>query len=265
MRRSGTAGLGARVTLVGRLLPREAPALVAPLRAALRARGIVLAESRAIAARPGPVLVLQDGSEHAGSHLLVAAGRAVPAGELGIAPGPDGFATDTGLRVLGQRNLYAAGDCADPAGIGPQRFTHVAGAHAALLIRRLVFRLPARLDPIPPVRTVYTDPELAQVGATEGARILEHPMRENDRALAEGETAGLARLVLDARGRLIGAGITAPAAGEMIGLYALAIHQRLPLAAIAGLGARVTLVGRLLPREAPALVAPLRAALRARG
>ncbi len=229
------ARLGARVTLIGALLPREPPELVAPLRAALAARGVTMIASRAVGAGPGPVLFLADGQAVAGSHLLIAGGRTVNVSSLGIEAGPNGIRTDAGLRVLGHRRLYAAGDCADPAGIGPQRFTHVAGGHAALLIRRLVFRLPARLPATPPVRVVYTAPELAQVGETDGHRILVQNFSENDRAIAEQDTAGLVRLVLDRRGRLIGAGITAPGAGEMIGLYALAIAERIKLSRLAGL------------------------------
>ena len=45
---------------------------------------------------------------------------------------------------------------------------------------------------------------------------------------------GLVKLVV-AGGRLIGAGILAPNAGEMIGLWALAIAQRVKLAALASL------------------------------
>jgi pyruvate/2-oxoglutarate dehydrogenase complex dihydrolipoamide dehydrogenase (E3) component len=230
------ANLGAQVTLVGaRILPREAPELAAPVIAALEAAGVAIPRQNAIGAKPGPALALEDGSWVGGTHLLLATGREVDVSTLGITAGPDGIRTDSSLRVLGHKRLYAAGDCADPACIGPQRLTHVAGSHAALLIRRLVFRLPARLAKTAPVRVLYTEPELAQVGAIEGARILTHNFAENDRAIAEGETAGLVRLVLDAKGRLIGAGITGRNAGEMIGLYALAIAQNVKLSALAGL------------------------------
>jgi pyruvate/2-oxoglutarate dehydrogenase complex dihydrolipoamide dehydrogenase (E3) component len=229
------AGLGAQVTLVGRFLPREAPDLAAPLREILRARGATLIEQRAVGAEPGPTLVLQDGTKISGSHLLLATGREVDAAALGLHCGPDGFRTDRALRVLGRKNVFAAGDCADPAGIGAQRYTHVAGAHASLLTRRLVFRLPGKLAATPPVRVVYTAPELAQVGFAEGHRVLVQHFAENDRAVAEDETTGLVRLVLDRRGRLIGAGITAKGAGEMIGMYALAINRKLKLSALAGL------------------------------
>ncbi len=239
------AALGARVTLIGRLLPREDPALAAPLIVALRARGVRLVAARAVAARPGPVVTLDDGEAIAGSHLLVAAGRVAAVDGLnlaaaGVESGPDGIKTDAGLRCLGNKQIFAAGDCADPAGIGPLRFTHIAGSHAGILLRRAVFRLPARLSATPPVRAIFTAPELAQVGVTAaeaapGSTALTWHFAENDRAMAEGETAGLIKLVIDKKARVIGAGIVGPGASEMIGLYALAVAQHLKLAALAAL------------------------------
>jgi pyruvate/2-oxoglutarate dehydrogenase complex dihydrolipoamide dehydrogenase (E3) component len=231
--------LGAQVTLVGRTLPAGDPALVEPVVAALRGRGVRFVEGRAVGARPGPVLVLASGAEISGSHLLLAAGRTADLSELNLAAagidfGPAGVRTDAGLRALGNRAVFAAGDCADPAGIGPRRLTHVAGSHAGIIIRRAVFRLPARLDRAPPVQAVFTAPELAQVGRMDG-RVLRWPFAENDRAIAENETAGEIRLVIDARNRVIGAGIVGPGASEMIGLYALAVRLRLRLSTLAGL------------------------------
>jgi pyruvate/2-oxoglutarate dehydrogenase complex dihydrolipoamide dehydrogenase (E3) component len=89
---------------------------------------------------------------------------------------------------------------------------------------------------------IYTTPELAQVGLTEaearaaGHRVtlLRAPLAENDRAVAEADVTGLVKLVI-ARNRVIGAGILAPHAGEMIGQWTLAIARRVPLAALVGL------------------------------
>jgi pyruvate/2-oxoglutarate dehydrogenase complex dihydrolipoamide dehydrogenase (E3) component len=107
------------------------------------------------------------------------------------------------------------------------------------VVRQVLFRLPARVSTAPPVRVTYTAPELAQVGVTleqagDGARALTWPFAENDRAIAEGNTEGLVKLVIDRRGRLVGAGIVGPGAGEMISMYALALAQRTKLSALAG-------------------------------
>jgi len=239
------AGLGAKVTLIGPMLPREDAEMVAILGAHLRARGVNLLAPRAVAAAPGIGVLLADGNTVTGSHLLIAAGRraettALNLAAAGIQAGRDGIRTDAGLRALGTRHIYAAGDCADPAGIGPQRFTHVAGSHAGIVLRRALFRLPAKLNPAPPVRAVFTAPELAQVGFTAaeagpGGRALTGRFADNDRAVADDDITGMVKLVLDRRGRLIGAGIVGRHAGEMIGLYALAIASRTRLSALAGL------------------------------
>jgi pyruvate/2-oxoglutarate dehydrogenase complex dihydrolipoamide dehydrogenase (E3) component len=244
------AGLGCRVTLVesGPIAPREDPQLVAGLRAVLREEGVALHENAAvIRAETGPVLVLEDGTRLAGTHLLVAAGRRpniedldLPAGN--VAASARGIATDAGLRSTSNRRVFAAGDIADPAGIGPRAFTHVGSYHAGIVIRRAVFRLPGRVDYRALPRVTYTDPELAQVGLTEaearaaGMAVGVHrfDMRENDRAIAEGAAEGMAKLVM-AGGRLVGAGVLAPGAGEMIGVATLAIGQRLKASALAGM------------------------------
>ena len=64
--------------------------------------------------------------------------------------------------------------------------------------------------------------------------VLRWPMTENDRAQTDGDPRGLVKLVVE-RGRVIGAGILARPAGEMIGQWTLAIDRRLPLRALAGL------------------------------
>ena len=244
------AGLGVAVSVVeaGRISGRDDAELVAGLRAALLARGVAILEGVGVTAvEPGPVLVLADGRRIAGSHLLVATGRSPDLAALDLAAGDvrasrTGIATDRGLRSLTNRRVFAVGDIADPEGIGPRAFTHAAGYHAGIVIRRAVFRLPARVSDRALPRVTYTDPELAQVGLTEEqaraaghpVRVLRWPLAENDRAQAEGATEGLVKLVV-ARGRVLGAGILAPGAGEMIGAWTLAVGRRLKLSAMAGM------------------------------
>ena len=43
-------------------------------------------------------------------------------------------------------------------GIGPRAFTHVGSYHAGIVIRRALFRLPARIDYAALPRVTYTDP-----------------------------------------------------------------------------------------------------------
>ncbi len=142
-----------------------------------------------------------------------------------------------GLRTT-NRKIFAIGDVSG----GPQ-FTHIAGYHAGIVIRNALFWLPAKVDYRALPWVTYTDPELAHVGLTEAqARAEGHsvstliePLRTNDRAQTERETEGLAKIVIGSRGRILGATIVGPHAGELIGLWGLAIGQRMKLSAIAGM------------------------------
>ncbi len=248
------ARLGCRVTLLARstIGAREDPELLPPLRDALAGDGITVLEGAEAAAAerdgPGIALCLADGTRIAGSHLLVAVGR-VPRldglglGAGGIDHGPEGIRTDRALRSVSNRRVWAAGDIADPEGLGPRAFTHVCSQHAGIIARAMLFALPARLsyDALP--RVTFTDPEIAQVGPNEAElraagrgrlTILRWPLAENDRLVAEGRAQGLVKLVADSRGRLLGASMVGPGAGDMAGVFALMIGRRLPLSALAG-------------------------------
>ena len=266
------ARLGSRVTIVEaeRIAGREDPELVEGLCTALRTDGIdILEGAKVVLVEPGPALVLQDGRRVSGSHLLVAVGRRPNIEDLELDAGnvrasPAGVATDRGLRSVSNRRVYAVGDIADPAGIGPRAFTHVGSYHAGIVIRRALFRLPVRLDYAALPRVIYTAPELAQVGLTETearaggdeVRVLRWPLAENDRAQAQRRTEGAVKLVVARGGRLLGAGILAPHAGEMIGAWTLAIARRIPLSALAGMIAPYPTLAEAGKRAAGEFYAP---------
>ena len=264
--------LGAAVTLVerGAILPRDEPEAVAILRARLQREGIVLHEgAEVLAARRaanGVELELRGADRPVllrGTHLLVAAGRRPNVSGLGLeAAGieitPRGIAVDARLRTSNRR-VFAIGDVAG----GPQ-FTHIAGYHAGIVIRNALFGLPAKVDYAALPWVTYADPELAHVGLTEAAArearhdvsILMQPLSGNDRAQAEGETEGLAKIVLGRRGLILGATIVAPRAGEMIGLWGLAIQKRLKIGAIAASLAPYPTMAEISKRAAGAFYTP---------
>jgi pyruvate/2-oxoglutarate dehydrogenase complex dihydrolipoamide dehydrogenase (E3) component len=241
--------LGAAVTLVERaaILPKDEPEAVAILRTVLLREGIALHEGAEVLgarrAANGVELELRGGDGPvvlSGTHLLVAAGRRPNTAGLGLeAAGieatPRGITVDARLRSSNRR-VFAIGDVAG----GPQ-FTHIAGYHAGIVIRNALFGLPAKVDYAALPWVTYADPELAHVGLTEAAArdaghdvsSLMQPLSGNDRAQAEGATEGLAKVVLSPRGRILGATIVAPRAGEMIGMWGLAIQRRLKIGAIA--------------------------------
>lgn len=241
------ARLGCRVTVLEgfAIAGREEPECVAPLREALAADGVVLREGVKVAsvarAGDGVAVLIEDGARIEGTHLLVAVGRAARVAGLGLEAagvehGPAGVRTDLSLRSVSNRRVWAAGDIADPQGLGPRAFTHVCSQHAGIIARAMMFRLPAKVSYAALPRVTYTDPEIAQVGPTEAElraagrddlTILRWPLAENDRLVAEGRAEGLVRLVADRKGRLLGASLVGPGVGNMAGMFALQIGRKL--------------------------------------
>ncbi len=261
--------LGSKVTVIegAKALGRDDPDAAALVLARLRAEGIEIVEGAAverIGGRAGAIEVQVAGaSVFMGTHLLMAVGRKPALERLNLAAA--GVRTDKGAVAVddrlrsSNRRVYAIGDAA-----GQGQFTHVAGYQAGLIIRPLLFALPARArnDHIPHV--TYTDPELAQIGPTESEARTRHGdaltvlrlgFDANDRAQAEGKTEGLIK-VMAVRGRPVGVTIAGPAAGEMIGLWSLAIANRLKLSAIAGSVLPYPTMGELSKRAAGAYFTP---------
>jgi pyruvate/2-oxoglutarate dehydrogenase complex dihydrolipoamide dehydrogenase (E3) component len=203
-----------------------------------------------------------------GSHLIVATGRSPNVTGLNleaasVAFSRHGINVDQRLRTSNKR-IFAIGDVATGPGAGLQ-FTHMASYHAGIVIRNALFRIPAKskTDHIP--WTTYTDPELAQVGLTTDqararlgsqAEILAWSFRDNDRAQAERRTTGCIRVSLDAKGRIYGAGIVGPNAGELIQVWALALSKGLKIKDIAGMVAPYPTLGEISKRAAGQFFAP---------
>jgi pyruvate/2-oxoglutarate dehydrogenase complex dihydrolipoamide dehydrogenase (E3) component len=212
----------------------------------------------------GVEAVLEDGQVFTGSHLLVAAGRRVALEGLdlkagGVAQDARGVTVGPSLRSVSNRRVYAVGDAA-----GGMQFTHLAGYHAGVVIRQIVLGLPARLrsDHIP--RVTYTDPELAQVGPTEaearavwGDRltVTRADFHHNDRAQASGEVAGFAKLMI-VKGRIIGATVAGPQAGEVLAPLALAVTTRMKVSAFAGVVLPYPTLAEIGKRAAGAYFSP---------
>jgi pyruvate/2-oxoglutarate dehydrogenase complex dihydrolipoamide dehydrogenase (E3) component len=234
--------LGSRVTVLeaAGFLSKDDPELSSIVVKRLEEEGVELHDKANIAHVEGTTVVLEGGERFGGSHLLVAAGRAPNVEELaldkaGIAFTKRGITVDDSLRTSNRR-VWAIGDCN-----GLYAFTHMAGYEASLFIRSL-FRLPVRVDHSIVPWTTYTDPELAQVGLGEqaarkkhgdGIRVLRWKLAENDRAQAERTTEGMVKVVTASSGRILGAGIAAPHAGELIQPWCLALSRRLKISAMA--------------------------------
>ena len=261
--------LGSAVTVLeaASILGREDPELAAVVKDSLRAEGISLREGHPIVrlqSTAGQIEVtLGDGSQISGSHLLIAAGRQVALNgmgleEAGVAYTPKGVTVDARLRSTNRR-VFAVGDAA-----GGLQFTHVAGWHAGIVIRQAVLGLPARAIPRAIPRVTFSDPELAHVGLTAAEARAAHgaaltitraDFAHNDRAIAGGKAKGLVKIMV-VKGRPVGASIVGPQAGELIGLWALAISAGLKLSDVAGMVAPYPTLGEVSKRAAGAYFSP---------
>jgi pyruvate/2-oxoglutarate dehydrogenase complex dihydrolipoamide dehydrogenase (E3) component len=233
--------LGSEVTVVdiaAGILPREDRDLAAIVFKQLKSEGVRYHLGASIAkidrTPMGIRLLLRepDGTPQPidATHLLLAAGRKANIENLGLdVAGVDvsngRIVLDDGLSTTNPR-ISAIGDVA-----GGHQFTHLAEHHAGIVLRHAVFRLnwtkPSTVVPW----CTFTDPEFARVGLSETEakttgvdyRVYTFPFSDIDRARAEGEIEGMAKLVTDPRGKLLGAAIVGPHAGELIAECVLAI------------------------------------------
>ena len=264
--------LGARVTVLemATILPKDDPEAADVVRQALIREGVDIRERAkvtAVAKTPAGLSVsVEAGGRETrveGSHVLVAAGRKPNIGKLdlekaGIAFGPKGIAVDARLRTSNRRVL-AIGDVA-----GGLQFTHVAGYHAGVAIKNMLFRLPAKASPAAIPWATYTDPELAHVGLTEAEarargetiRILRWPFHENDRAKAERATHGFVKAIATPKGRVLGATVVGRHAGELIQAWALAMSAGIKVGAVAQAVAPYPTLGEASKRAASSFFMP---------
>lgn len=248
------ARLGSRVTLVdagAQVLGREDPEIAEVLRRALEREGVevrlgtraeaVRAEGgeRVVRLRPGDAPAAEVRAEE----VFVATGRranveGMGLEALGVEAGPDGVRVDGRLRTTAA-NVWAAGDV-----VGPYRFTHVADYHARLAAPNALFPVGRSVDYRVVPWCTYSEPEVARVGLTEaearerwggGAGVFRYAHDSLDRAVCDGEPDGLTKLVTDPRGRLVGAHVVGPRAGETIHEAVLAVRHRLKLSDLSGM------------------------------
>ena len=249
------ARLGVKVQIVelASILPRDEPDAAAVVRRSLLADGIRLHEGQKAAAveagtgsagvrvRIEPADGNGEGEVLEAEQLLVALGRRPNLAGLnleaaGVEAGPAGVKNNVRLRTSNKR-VWVAGDAA-----GRLLFTHAASYHASVLVKNLLFRIPAKVSERAVPWASYTDPELAQVGHTlasarkagiKGVAAAEFAFAENDRARAEREEEGFVRPVVDGRGRVVGCTIVGAHAGDLLHPWILAVEGRMKLAKLA--------------------------------
>ena len=212
---------GSAVTVIermDRLIAREDPEISAELAAILIGEGIEMicgAEATAVAGTAGDVRVeiTAGGAKRtiAGSHLLVAIGRAPATGELGlgaagVAIDARGYITTDDKLVTSVPHIYALGDVNGRGG-----FTHTSYDDFQVVAANLLDGGDRRVSERIPIYGLYTDPPLGRCGMTatearaSGRRVLigTRAMARVGRARERGETAGSIQILVDADTRQI--------------------------------------------------------------
>jgi pyruvate/2-oxoglutarate dehydrogenase complex dihydrolipoamide dehydrogenase (E3) component len=230
------ARMGVRVTIVEgdeRLLPREAPEVGEALAEGLRADDIELrlGEFASSASEDGDdyVLSFEGGDQLRGRALMVATGRRPRVNDIGletvgIEPGKRGIEVDERLRA--GDGVWAIGDS---TGIAP--FTHV-GKYQARIAASDVLGRDARADYRAVPRVVFTDPQVAAVGESDGEASgtvqLASVARTSTYTREYADRPGFLTLISDGE-KLIGAYAVGPEAGEWLQQATLAIRAEVPL------------------------------------
>ncbi len=181
------------------------------------------------------VLWTEDGAGYRSKSLLVAAGRKVELESLqldnaDIRYGKNGIIVDKHLRTS-QKNVYAIGDCN-----GHYLLTHAAMHQGMTALMNAMLPGLCKIDfrkYIVPW-TVFTDPEISQVGMTEKelkAKGIKYEVIRTDyedygRTVADGNTEGFIKALVSKTGRIYGVTIAGEGAGEMIHEFAFAIQEK---------------------------------------
>ena len=239
--------LGSKVTIVElapRILSREDEQSSEILTEVLSAEGVsIRVNSEVVEVRSSGKnkrIILKDGNEIEAEEILIAIGRRAVVDSLSLDKA-NVIYDAKGIKVnrkmqTSNKKIYACGDVT-----GEMQLTHVAELQAGIVLANMIFKLPKKInyDVIPSV--VYTEPEVAQVGiSVEACKKMSHgevyqfDVAKLDRAITDGHDKGMAT-ILTRKGRIVGAHIIAPHAGELIHELALAIQEKMKVSKLTSL------------------------------
>ncbi len=236
------AALGSQVTLVEMtdgLLPGVDRDLVQPLaRRSEKLFGRILLNTRATGLREtasGIEATLGTEKAETFDRALIAVGRRAQSDGLGL-EATRVRADARGVILVDDRcrtddpHIYAVGDVT-----GEPMLAHRAMRQGKVAAEVIAGR-PAAFDNVVVPAVVFTDPEVAWCGLTEGeaqragrpVKVAKFQWAASGRAATLGRSDGLTKLVVDPdSGRVLGVGIVGPAAGELIAEGALAVETAL--------------------------------------
>ena len=180
---------------------------------------------------PGVRLTLSDGSTIEAERLLVATGRTLNTDDLGVEQlgckvGPRGIEVDERLRAA--ENVWAIGDVT-----GIALFTHVGKYQARVAAADMKGRT-ATADYRAIPSGIFTDPEVATVGRTDGEHDVSVRWELTDTprlsTYERPKRDGFLRIFADPKARiLVGAIAVGPQAAEWLGQLTLAVRSATPV------------------------------------
>ncbi|MEU3644093.1 NAD(P)/FAD-dependent oxidoreductase [Lentzea sp. NPDC034063] len=230
--------LGASVALVDgadRVLPREPEAVGRALGEALTTTGVELhlgVHANNASFDGEYVLDLSDGTQLRGDKILVATGRrprvdGIGLENVGVEPDPRGLATDERMNVAD--GVWAVGDVT-----GQWNLTHVGKYQGRVAAANILGQnATVNYDAVP--RVVFTDPQVAAVGAAEGKYTatahLSGVARTATYTREYATRPGFLTLVSDGE-VLTGAYAVGPEAGEWLQQATVAIRAKVPLSVL---------------------------------
>ena len=172
--------------------------------------------------------------------ILVAVGRGANTNGLGLEDiGVEythrGIKVDHRLRTS-HKHIYAAGDIN-----GGYQFTHAAGYEGGIVVSNAIFRLPRKVDYTFLPWCTYTDPALGSIGMNESSAgkagidysVWTEEFKDNDRSLAEGESIGRIKMILNEKEKPIGVQILGPHAGDLLAEWVAVLNGKVKLSTLA--------------------------------
>ncbi len=172
--------------------------------------------------------------------ILVAVGReantkGLGLDSIGVEYNQLGIKVDNRLRT-NHKHIYAAGDIN-----GGYQFTHAAGYEGGIVVSNAIFRLPRKADYTFLPWCTYTDPSLASIGMNEKSarkvgidyNVWTEEFKDNDRSLAEGESIGRIKMILNEKEKPIGVQILGPHAGDLLAEWVAVLNGKVKLSTLA--------------------------------
>jgi pyruvate/2-oxoglutarate dehydrogenase complex dihydrolipoamide dehydrogenase (E3) component len=243
--------LGTRVTVVDmapQILIKEDPDLADPVKEVLSSEGVKFHLNSSIEevndlgrqkevkikTRQGSIISLK------AEAILVSLGRGPNTNglgleDIGVKINRQGIIVDNRLRT-NIKHIYAAGDVN-----GGFQFTHAAGYEGGIVVSNAIFRLPRKVDYTFLPWCTYTDPPLGSIGMNETSareaginyKVWTEEFKDNDRGLAEGESVGKIKMLLDDKEKPIGIQILGPHAEDLLSEWVAILNGKVKLSTLA--------------------------------